>query len=388
MVEYKKQHYVPQFYLRQFSHDGKKVYVYNLSHKKAFLVKINNICQEGFFYCDDSELEKSLGKIEVKQARVIAEVIRKSNVSSIKTKDNFYLLLFILMQYSRTKKSKEHADDCINAIFDTHLKPLMKESNDLIDKGIRPEFIDSLKLEVERPHLIGMYPAMLGVDLIRDLGMVLIHNLTDLNFITSDAPCCLYNYIKSPSMLGFQSPGLLIFCPLNDKMLLLLFDPELYHLKLNEESIIPVRKPSDIDAINKLQIHNCSENLIFSEKEDENHLNQLHGDIENKLNKCSTESISVSEKYLGNGEYAEITNLYRTPIDYTLKLSFLKLNHSNNRRIKGGIRKLKKSGEPITPCRGREICEIVDKRIEKTRKRIEEQNRIQSINAKNLTHLP
>ena len=366
MAEYKKQHYVPQFYLRQFSHDGKMVYAYNLKHKKVYPMKIKNMCQENYFYCNTPELEQSLGKIEEKQAEVITEVINKSNFSLIEIEDRIYLLLFILMQCTRTKDSKDFADNFVDTIFDTHFKPLMKESNDLINKGMKPEFIDSLKLNVDRTHLMMMLPAMLGVDSIRDLGMVLILNHTDRNFATSDAPFCLYNYIKPKNhgMLGFQSPGLLIFCPLNDKMLLLLFDPELYNVTLNDKLIIHVEKTSDIDAINKLQIHNCLENLICSEEEDGDYLNQLHVEIENNLKKSRIESILSYKKHAIDGGNDEITNMHRTPMNYTLKLSFLKLNHINNRRIRGEIRRSKKSGEPIKLCRNPKICETVDKYIE------------------------
>ena len=295
MAKYKKQHYVPQFYLRHFSDNDKIVYVYNINNKKAFPMNVKNICQKDYFYCDDSELEleQNLGKIERKQARIIAEVIRNLNISSISIEDKFYLHVFILMQCTRTKASKDLSESFIDTFFDAYIKSPMKESNYLADKGIKPESIDSLKMNVDRPHLMGMFLAMLGADLIRDLKMVLILNQTDRNFITSDAPLCLYNYIKPKNygMLGFQSPGLLIFCPLNEKVLLLLFDPELYHSNSSEKSIIHVEKTSDIDAINKLQIHNCLESLIYSKEEDGAYLSQLHVEIGNNLKKAKLNQV-------------------------------------------------------------------------------------------------
>ena len=253
MVEYKKQHYVSKFYLRQFSHDGKTVYVYNIYHKKAFRMNITNVCQEKYFYCDTPKPEQILGKIEEKQDKIMKKIIEKSTVTFLETEERFYLQLFVLMQYTRTKESKDFADRYINTFFDEHFKPLMKQSDDLIEKGVKPELIDSLKIEIERPHLRTMAIAMMGAELIIDLLPVLILNQTDNNFITSDSPVCLYNYItsKNHGMLGFQSPGLQIFCPLNEKTLLLLVDPKLYYLDLDENSIIHVKEPSDIDAINK-----------------------------------------------------------------------------------------------------------------------------------------
>jgi len=375
MAKNKKQHYVPQFYLRPFSHDGKMVYAYNLKHKKVFPVKIKNMCQENYFYCDVKDLEQNMAIVEGKQAVVVAEVIEKLNVQSIDATDKFYLLLFILMQCTRTKKSKLFADSLIDTVFDTYCKPSLKESHVLIDKGIKPEDIDPLHFEFERSHLLMMFPAMFKVDLIRDLKMVLIINHTNHNFVTSDTPCCLYNYIKSNNygMLGFHSPGLIIFCPLNTKVLLLLFDPELYNVNLNDKSIIHVENTSDIDAINKLQIHNCLESLICSEKDDGDYLNQLNVEIENNLKKSKIKSIKASKQYIENGYYGEIAYTYQMPMDYTLKLSFLKLNHITSKMIKSEMRKLKKSREQVTLCRNSELCEKIEDTIANAKKIIEEQ---------------
>lgn len=367
MSEYKKQHYVPQFYLRQFSRDGKTIYAYNLDHKKACRMNIKNICQEKYFYCDTPDLEKILSKIEEKQAAIIKKIIVNSNVESLETEERFYLHLFVLMQCTRTKESKEFIDRYINTFFDEHYKPLLKQHPGVIEKGINPELIDSLKVKLEKPHLMAMAPAMMGAELIIDLLPILIQNQTDNNFITSDSPFCLYNYINSNNhgMLGFQSPGLQIFCPLNEKKLLLLVDPDLYYLDLDENSTIYVKEPSDIDAINKLQLFNCSENLIFSEKDDESYLKQIHMDIKDNLKKSEIKSIIVSKTLLEDGTYREITNTYRTKINYTLKLSFIKLNHKKNRKLKGEIKRKKKLHEPIVLCRDSKICEIVRKRIDK-----------------------
>jgi hypothetical protein len=151
-----------------------------------------------------------------------------------------------------------------------------------------------------------------------------------------------------------------------------LVDPELYYLDLDENSIIHVKEPSDIDVINKLQIFNCLENLIFPEEEGEDYVRQLHREIEDNFKKNKIKSILVSKKLLENGTYSEIVNTYRTKIDYTLKLSFLKLNHKKNRILKDKIKRAKKLGEPIILCRDSEICRIVKERIDKKYKEAKE----------------
>lgn len=86
--------------------------------------------------------------------------------------------------------------------------------------------------------------------------------------------------------------------------------------------------------------------------------------IRDNLKKSKIKSIKVSEKLLEDGTYREITNTYRTKINYTLKLSFIKLNHKKNRILKGEIKRKKKLREPIVLCRDLKICEIVRERID------------------------
>ena len=111
------------------------------------------------------------------------------------------------------------------------------------------------------------------------------------------------------------------------------------------------------------------------EEEDEDYVRQLHIEIEDNFKKNKIESILVSKKLLANGTYSEIVNTYRTKIDYTLKLSFLKLNHKKNRILKGKIKRAKKLGEPIILCRDSEICRIVKERIDKEYKEAKEKGR-------------
>jgi hypothetical protein len=71
--------------------------------------------------------------------------------------------------------------------------------------------------------------------------------------------------LKKYNTLGLQSPGLQIYCPLNQNIVFLLVDLEFYHIEFsknqNGTGIIYVNKKSDIDAINKLQ-RQCSESSV------------------------------------------------------------------------------------------------------------------------------
>lgn len=363
MAENKKQHYVPQFYLKNFSHNRHIVYAYNLIHKREFRIAIKKICQEDYFYGSDLELEKSLSKIEYKQATIIEKLISNISVSSFELKDQFYLHLFILMLYSRTKISAKFTDEMINIFYDQTIKPALKE------KGYSSQYIDSTSLKIENSQLIAMQTAMMGTELISDLFPIFLINKTDNIFVTSDNCICLYNYVKfkKHGTLGLQSPGLQIFCPLNKNIVLLLVDQKYYHIDLDEnrgaEGIINIHKSSDIDAINKLQLFNCDKNVIYSDEKYQNRIIKMHSEVEPLLPDNFLDLTTFSKNLNIDGEFHEITRTSRKAIDWHLKLSFIRLNHKTNRELKRMVKRADKFGDPIVLCRDPHICEIVDKRF-------------------------
>ena len=66
MSEKKKQHYVPQSYLRLFSTDKKNIGIYTIDNNITTVGPINNQASEKYFYSKDKavEIENYLQKIE------------------------------------------------------------------------------------------------------------------------------------------------------------------------------------------------------------------------------------------------------------------------------------------------------------------------------------
>jgi hypothetical protein len=324
---------------------------------------IKDTCQASYFYCNDSEYEKMLSDLEQLQAKVIKKIIESQSLNYIEKEDYFHLLLFLLLQHSRTKQTKIVMDNTIDDLFNVCFIPYINKTQE--------KNIGYVKATVERSHILAMAPAMMGVELIIDLSPVLIVNNTETFFITSDAPIVLYNYIKIKdySLLGFQSPGLQIYCPLNEKLLLLLIHADFYNI--TQESIITVKNTSDVDELNKLQFLNCLRSVICSENVELSYLINLHKSIDDKIgqNKMKAEFINTrSQEESGNRKTIKIS---REPIDYNLKLSFLKLNHEGDRVFKPWIKETIKRNPTVVPVRDKNICDIVNKRIDENKKEIE-----------------
>ena len=66
MAENKRQHFVPQNYLKEFSHDGVNIGVFHVESEKCVEkpAPINSQAQESYFYGKDLTLEKQLSELE------------------------------------------------------------------------------------------------------------------------------------------------------------------------------------------------------------------------------------------------------------------------------------------------------------------------------------
>jgi hypothetical protein len=365
MAEYKKHHYVPQFYLKNFSHNRHVVYTYNLNHKKEFRIKTNNICKEDYFYGNNVDFEKSLSKLEDEHAIIIRKLINNPSIYSLELKEQLHLDLFILMLHSRTKLSSKFMDEFINAFYDTSIKPLLKDSLNLKEKGYSSQEIDATSLKMDTSQLFAMETAMKGVDLISDLFPVFLINDTEEVFVTSDNCVCLYNYVKlkGHGTLGFQSPGLQIFCPLNENLVLLLVDQAHYQIDLdnnrNGEGTVYINKSSDIDAINKLQILNCDETIIYSDEHYQNHIMKLHSEVESFLSDNLIDLTTFSEKRKTENKDYNMHVTSRKAINWHMKLSFIRLNHQRNKQLKMMVKKADKAGKFIHLRRDPALCQFV-----------------------------
>ncbi|MCZ7380689.1 MAG: DUF4238 domain-containing protein [Candidatus Methanoperedens sp.] len=124
MAENKKQHFVPQHYLKGFSQDEESLYRYNLKTKESSQKSIKNSCQSSYFYGEEDE--KVLHKIENEQAPVLHKLIETQNLKILTSDDFYYLRLFLLLQYTRTKESKKLANKMFEKIASKFLKPMLK----------------------------------------------------------------------------------------------------------------------------------------------------------------------------------------------------------------------------------------------------------------------
>lgn len=266
------QHYVPQFYLRNFSDNGKNIGMFrfkdNLYVKNA---SIKSVAYRKYLYGEDGQLEEILSYFENKWKIIIRKIIDNQSINKILTEHELdSLLQFISVSQVRTSKL---ADDYIT-FYDTMLKvnKEMRENHDLKEPN---EFEHHFKKMKEIPNSVAVAGVMLeGKDYIENLIPLLLINKTNYDFITCDNPVIQYNqvyrYRNYYNNYGWGSAGIQMFLVLSPKIVLCLYDLFAYEAKETGDFFVNIISKNQVMEINKLVAHNAYEALFFNKfKEDD-----------------------------------------------------------------------------------------------------------------------
>ena len=292
-----------------------------------------DVCAGDYFYAQMPEIERAFAHMEGEGNRIISNIILGNDLSKITKQDYCILLYFIAFQYARTLRKKQEAEQYFNGLSD-HLFRSFIEKNleNFKEKGIEKEYLDKCSIAVNGPiHAFAMKSIMKrGPFLIRDLVPILFVNRTRRDFIISDSPIVLYNsFFNNPQdcTTGLQSPGLQIFWPLDTEHMLVLYDEKFYNFKSKSNDVVEIYFDGDIDSLNSLQFFNCSNNIFFADRLQEENIRGMHSKYEGLINN-QYYSIDTIKRTKSNGQESEVVISYTKDVDYQLELSFMYFNRN------------------------------------------------------------
>lgn len=250
--ENQNQHYVPQFYLRQFSTDGRSISsVLVPSGRLIECASIKGQCSKRNYYRKYNGLDELLSLLE-SNASYFLKTLTGENTPKVGSSQEFVtecFMLFLATQIHRTPASEDLGKE-----FDSTFKKMVlarSAPGASLGKDFDNELMDHGSMTRLALHL---YPQLCNLDL------NLLRAPKSQHFVTSDNPVVLFNRAgelgKVPHSIGAGNSGLMIYYPISPLHSLLFSDPGIY--RIETKGRMPVHAShSDVKKLNSLQILNA-----------------------------------------------------------------------------------------------------------------------------------
>jgi hypothetical protein len=281
MSDRKNHHFVPQFYFRRFSADGKSVCVITKATGKLIAhAPIKSQASKNNFY-GSPEIENVLGEIEGECSATLRALTSLSDPSALDDEDVSRLLLYIALQRSRTMTARMNGQNFQDKLARLHLEVELNNSTEIDDntKKVMLENLEHFIADPVQAQQLQMAVAIEAADALRDLHPIILDNKTNRPFVFGDAPVVFYNAyyskVKLRGVLGFSTPGLLVFLPLSAEKCLMLVDLACYKINRVRNNRVQVREYRDVVALNKLQFHAASNCIYFGDVQYAQYLSEI-----------------------------------------------------------------------------------------------------------------
>lgn len=330
MAKKANQHYVPKFYFRFFSKDGKRICV--LNRKTGGTIEhasIKGQASKNYFYGEES-IENALSEIEGHFSTVLQQLRKSASFINFNNQNHILFLQNLMLQKSRTISARQKSKPAMDRLMQLHLEVVINNDKDISDQE-KEELRNSLpyiSADPSQTQLVEMKTAIECAEYLIDLLPIILINKTNRPFIFSDAPVVFYNqYQKNITLrgvLGAQTPGLIIYYPLDPRVSVMLLDKNKYEIKGLKNSVVNLRDFSDVLSLNKLQIHNAANAIFFSDYKYSEYVFELWKQEHKKLVEHKSkvnEAPGVDENQESIGD---ILHIYEEQLPYIPKLSFLK----------------------------------------------------------------
>ncbi|WP_009631069.1 DUF4238 domain-containing protein [Synechocystis sp. PCC 7509] len=310
MSQLEKQHYVPQQYLRLFSHNRKKIFAFSKPEQKFFSPNVNNVASEKCFYDFPQNatqpenikfIEELFGDLEGRQDRFLRHLQKKIDgifrlslnpnkearkihlINALTTDQRKDLACIAAIQFLRTKEFRKFIVEMRKSTesLRTNIleEEIIKEFDKLLSISFDEKLISDIKsLIVDKSSSIesSMYKEGLAVihakfilDHYKQVAQIFNSHIwligindTDRPLFTSDHPVARHPYL---SLGGIASEGIEIAFPLNIRAILIMRDKQYFQEQVNQDNKLFFLTLEDVEHYNKLQIYNSNRYVFCSD---------------------------------------------------------------------------------------------------------------------------
>jgi hypothetical protein len=275
----RNQHYVPQFYLREFATDetygkGKKSQVY-ICNKKIQSCEIDprnisSIASQSYLYTPkningnrDYYMDKRLEKFENLYAPIWRNLIKEEK--NIDRKKMSYFLASLILRHPNNLKKNEYTREALYDDILKHNPPNNKKVAFIINEKEYPFNIDEFNNITEYEKSM-FFIENIDSFILEFMEIIMKKNWRiviekDKKFITSDNPVCIVN--ASTDIFGLTTKGTIIIFPISPKMLLILDDD------IGKSDVIEQCSLKHHSCYNLITWKNSDNHIIFHRNMDE-----------------------------------------------------------------------------------------------------------------------
>lgn len=270
----KNQHYIPKFYLRNFSYNNnqKQIGVFNLArefyHQTA---KLKTQGSKSYFYGYDGKIEDALGKIESRISPIIKNIVDADTLPDKNSSAHFTLLTFIVLTHLRSPIALQSIQG-----MDKEMSRRIEQLSPEIDKE---KYIPKMSHQEQVAFALSMVKDIIPI--LIDLDFKIISNKSTRPFISSDFPIVRYNQFLEQhnwerGTTGYGTVGLQVFLPLNSNKMLIIYDSGVYKVGFKKRNILELHQDREIDDLNVLQFLNSFETIFFDQHANEEYIRRIH----------------------------------------------------------------------------------------------------------------
>lgn len=323
MADKQNQHYVPQFYLREFSfeYNRKQIGIFNIeTNAYAPKAAIKFQASKKFYYGEDLTIENALSEIETLVVPTIQEIIRTKKLPKRNTESHFNLLTFVVLSFLRTTVHENSFNEGTEKMF----KTIYSGHSDF--KNERDDF----NIQFSNSSVIGITQMDKLLPMGLDLSYKLLINDSMRPFITSDNPVVKYNTLLERKQIhggivGLGAIGLQVFLPINPDLTIMFYDHDSYSVGSFGISTFTLKNQAVVDDLNLLHFLNCERIIFFDDQADEDYIKQLHekSKIFTRANQALVTEHEIRDKH-GNTLPNSILHSTTTECRTRLNLPFVK----------------------------------------------------------------
>jgi hypothetical protein len=202
--EKKKHHYLPISYLDKFADQTGKVFAYRKDAPlDPLYVKPRSIGFERYYYSqptpegnqDNNRLEDFFSRIESEWTPIVDKLSRKYPILE---KIEFFFQ-FMALQRARVPAARDAIELALAEIVRRHITALKKAGQIEKPPAGFDNILDDVLISIDPHRSIHAIPKLMEDvgDIYRLIGFEIIHNQTNVDFITSDNPVSYFGYNRS-----------------------------------------------------------------------------------------------------------------------------------------------------------------------------------------------